>query len=938
MKKRGLLFALSIACITSFGFAGVACDNNETETPSTPTSITISGPRTVRVGATIPLTTNTTEPLSWLSSDSSVATVDLNGVVTGVSAGKVTITASLLSDSNVKGTLEIEVRGNNATGISIVLDTNQNENIYQSEDRTYNIPAGQTFRVSYSLSPNDASKPSSIAFAFPDEEGLGSIAQIEYSDDMTYADITTTKTFEKFLLTLTAYYEASATNSLRTSITVTSYDLNEEKFAEAQETITNINDAEANLLTATITTTSNSLTSTDTFQVYENSTYHQNTSNGVTTSTYAGLDQNNNKFYYFSYDETTGNFETLYDSSTYTDLESIKTKASRPHFYYDYTAHYGLANAKLLSMITSDAYQGNVAFGNFDVRSNTIFTFNDRSMNLTSNFADYINQEQNCTLTLNIEYDSNYELKSYKYTYSENETIIYQEVGSDFTYGTKTPDEETMDLNKYYIDSFTMKCISGTSGDGYDFTNTTKYGGALSNEVSIDDEGRTVYTVPYSKSIPLQVSDFAPTTASFQFDPIVGTRNFEDQTVTTDRTLTSHPINGIVTINAPQNIDGNYIATTETITFSSQGSNENNFTYQIVINWTKTTLESIIIDTTAANLINTNQFPDIFLNGHTSYFWLNTEPDDLTYTYFIDIISGPENGLNLVKIVYKEGSDTVDYDYPEGSYILTANSVGSYTFRFGIVGYELNEALYTGTYTLNVLDLLTPQEIEENIVGETFTYHIGTNNFEVEFINDTIFNLTAKDNLGETITEQVEYKLADGRIYLEKRRTFQNENFYFDALHEGDILFDKDFTNIQLNLRIRPSKGDESNPDDNEFLFSYYTFTKDVDVTSLNGRSVNIDFYDGSRKSANITFNETDARAVITNYDGSVLDNLTFNYTYQYNPELYNPITISNVVSQNNYITNISIQPYGTSGNQYRATFTINKGSYTTTSLGDFTL
>ena len=81
----------------------------------------ITGPSTVAVGETITLTSSNTANSSWSSSDSSVATVNSNGVVRGVAVGEVTITHTFCNNtgrwhrhgwecnSNGKETHEIEV-------------------------------------------------------------------------------------------------------------------------------------------------------------------------------------------------------------------------------------------------------------------------------------------------------------------------------------------------------------------------------------------------------------------------------------------------------------------------------------------------------------------------------------------------------------------------------------------------------------------------------------------------------------------------------------------------------------------------------------------------------------------------------------------------------------------------------------------------------------
>lgn len=80
-------------------------------------SINVSGPAKVMVGndiyayleAEVVPSFATNQVLDWTSSNAAVATVDANGVVTGVAAGIATITATATDGSNVEGTFAIEV-------------------------------------------------------------------------------------------------------------------------------------------------------------------------------------------------------------------------------------------------------------------------------------------------------------------------------------------------------------------------------------------------------------------------------------------------------------------------------------------------------------------------------------------------------------------------------------------------------------------------------------------------------------------------------------------------------------------------------------------------------------------------------------------------------------------------------------------------------------
>ena len=72
--------------------------------------INLSGSSEVTVGNSITLTSDV-EGVAWSSSDDTKATVDANGVVTGVAAGEVTITASKAQHINGTHTVTVVAAG-----------------------------------------------------------------------------------------------------------------------------------------------------------------------------------------------------------------------------------------------------------------------------------------------------------------------------------------------------------------------------------------------------------------------------------------------------------------------------------------------------------------------------------------------------------------------------------------------------------------------------------------------------------------------------------------------------------------------------------------------------------------------------------------------------------------------------------------------------------
>ena len=107
MRKSKFIRMLTcfVSAITLFAVAvGVsACDNkpNAPDTPDTPTKVTLEVEETsatIGIGKTFAIKAtakNTKEKIMYKSDPEAIATVDENGVVTGVAAGEATITVTV---------------------------------------------------------------------------------------------------------------------------------------------------------------------------------------------------------------------------------------------------------------------------------------------------------------------------------------------------------------------------------------------------------------------------------------------------------------------------------------------------------------------------------------------------------------------------------------------------------------------------------------------------------------------------------------------------------------------------------------------------------------------------------------------------------------------------------------------------------------------------
>ncbi len=310
---------------------------------SDPTSIYIAGSSSVRVGATIQLQAaldnGASDTFTWSVSDSSIASVDSEGNVTGIAEGSVTVYAVSNSYPSLTGEKSISVIADQATSVSMSVS-----GYSPDSSGAYNIPIGEEFTLVLSLNDANARTPDSYAFsATTSSDSTPSYLTLTNNGDGTATGIAYASD-TSVTIKGTASYSASST-SLSDALLFNFYDDNASDYSSFQSYVQSFSSLEkSSLVSSTITRTVEedgaSSTEKAVNTIYDNATYTSVEEDGVTTNYYSGYYAltNSTRYYAFSYNEDES-VNTLYNNEAVSDTNNAGLSVD----YHSGPSYYGIS-------------------------------------------------------------------------------------------------------------------------------------------------------------------------------------------------------------------------------------------------------------------------------------------------------------------------------------------------------------------------------------------------------------------------------------------------------------------------------------------------------------------------------------------------------------------------------------------------------------------
>ena len=197
MKKSILLLSLC----TLIGLSGCNSSSSNSSTTSSSSSssiietiigVEIAGPKSCIVGKTITLVADVlgseNDNVTWTVDNDTIASINEEGVLTGLSEGEVNVTATSVKDPTKSKTVTITINYLKAEELFISIE--ENEFItYDAQTKTYSVPLGHTFYVNSTFAENTKIPDVSYSVVYPDGSTEGTTVTIEPIQDTTKAKV-----------------------------------------------------------------------------------------------------------------------------------------------------------------------------------------------------------------------------------------------------------------------------------------------------------------------------------------------------------------------------------------------------------------------------------------------------------------------------------------------------------------------------------------------------------------------------------------------------------------------------------------------------------------------------------------------------------------------------------------------------------------------------
>lgn len=825
MKKSNLLIALlSVAALTSLAgcngnTSSPSISSGSTQTSTNPdeiTSVVINGPKTVNVGQTATLvagvTGDDTNSVTWSSSDDTIATVSDSGVVTGVKAGSVTITATSVINPSVSGTWSMTVSAPTSKPTSITVSIDESEDvIFNSDKGLYEINANTVFNLKYVCDvPNPV--PAFEVFYRVAESSVSSISYSNYIDvDSETGECRAIRAFSADTgspyITLQVVYRLSTSEELIGSVNIDIVDNNLSLPSEIASTLTSSRDAEMTRMTEISLSrkTSNGTSNSDVdvkYHLFGNGSYAEVTDNEEdTTSLYF----NGNK---------DGNYYNLMYSPSISVISKSKQDLTSTNYQYAYDYQLGTSGLILNlanNIIQGQTYFGLYAFNNDAIRSEIEVTEETNKTTLTA--SNNLEDVGEYTLSLELNFNDEDLLSSYKLSITNVYEGVTKSINEEmsFTYSAAKASDDNgyegkLDLAKYYIaQNFSIKNMEGETGEGYNFVNTENYVKFIPQEYEPTSESYNGKQYEVYEMTPDQSFAFAIDEKS------LGNRDaslaIDNVTITTTPISTSGDTSneavcevaafegGVYSISNNFDDLGNERLGEALITLTSTKGYTNSF---IVRYNDYSDPTGIILD--APNITETDgeyYFEDVAVGDVSETFLLNSQPDTLAVSFALDVTddSTGEKVTDALELYHYENGNP---DEKKG-YGIKGLKEGSYTFTIHIIGYD---NLKTPEMHIEIIPQLTEEEILNGITGEKgYNYPgltqgtgIGTN---FRFTKDKKLIIT-QTNADVVYTDTVDFDIENGKIMLKGG----SEGVLDHAMSDGTGYVEVDGTYLVLGEKV----------------------------------------------------------------------------------------------------------------------------------------